>query len=265
VADAGGNTTNGSPTTSVQSVDRAISIMEILALRGEAGVTELAAELGVHKSTAFRLVAALEGRGLVEQVSDRGRYRLGFGIVRLAGAATAGLDIVRESQPVCERLAAEMEETVNIAVAEGDACVNVSQVRGPSAIASHNWIGQRTPLHATASGKVLLAHEPEERVAAVLVGPLVRYTPRTITDPEELRRHLVEVRRRGVACTLEEYEAGLNAVAAPLRDIDGHVVAAVSVSGPSYRLSADRLEQVADAMLAASDEISARLGYLNAS
>jgi IclR family acetate operon transcriptional repressor len=265
VAGAAGSTTNGGPVASVQSVDRAISIMEILALRGEAGVTELAAELGVHKSTAFRLVAALEGRGLVEQVSERGRYRLGFGIVRLAGAATAALDIVRESQLVCERLAAEMEETVNIAVAEGDACVNVSQVRGPSAIASHNWIGQRTPLHATASGKVLLAHEPEERVAAVLAGPLVRYTPRTITDAEELRRHLVEVRRRGVACTLEEYEAGLNAVAAPLRDIDGRVVAAVSVSGPSYRLSADRLEQVADAILAASAEISARLGYLNAS
>jgi IclR family acetate operon transcriptional repressor len=265
VADAGAGATNGGAVTSVQSVDRAISIMEILALRGEAGVTELATELGVHKSTAFRLVAALEGRGLVEQVSERGRYRLGFGIVRLAGAATAGLDIVRESQPECERLAAELEETVNVAVAEGDACVNVSEVRGPAAIASHNWIGQRTPLHATSSGKILLAHEPEERVASLLSSPLVRYTPHTITEAAKLRSHLAEIRRRGFAWTLEEYEAGLNAVAAPLRDIDGRVVAAVSVSGPSYRLSADRIEQVADAMVAASAAISARLGYLNAS
>lgn len=265
MAGTAGSTTNGSPVTSVQSVDRAVSILEILALRGEAGVTELAAELGVHKSTAFRLVAALEGRGLVEQVSDRGRYRLGFGIVRLAGAATAGLDIVRESQPVCERLAAELEETVNVAVAEGDACVNVSEVRGPAAIASHNWIGQRTPLHATSSGKVLLAHEPEERVATLLSSPLVRYTPHTITDPAKLRSHLADVRGRGFASTLEEYEAGLNAIAAPLRGIDGRVVAAVSVSGPSYRLSADRIDQVAAALIAASEAISARLGYLNAS
>src|SRR5262245_22233884 len=137
---------------SVQSVDRAVTILEILARRGETGVTEVAAELGVHKSTAFRLVAALERRGLVEQAGDRGKYRLGFGIVRLAGATTAQLDLARESRTVCERLAQEIGETVNIAILEDLHAINISQVRGPAAITGYNWVGQRTPVHATSSG-----------------------------------------------------------------------------------------------------------------
>lgn len=107
----------GLPTSgaaAVQSVDRAVTVLEILARRGEARVTELAAELGVHKSTAFRLVVALEARGLVEQVVDRGRYRLGFGIVLLAGAASSGLDLTRQSRPVCERLAAQRFTPVTV-------------------------------------------------------------------------------------------------------------------------------------------------------
>lgn len=135
--------------TSVQSVDRAIAILEILARDGATRVTDLAASLDVHKSTAFRLLAALEQGGLVEQTGERGRYRLGFGVVRLAGAATAQLDLSRESRPVCLRLAEEIGETVNIAVGRGGDAVNVSQVRGPAAISGHNWVGQRTPAHAT--------------------------------------------------------------------------------------------------------------------
>src|SRR2546423_4580070 len=153
-----GGTTGAS---AIQSVDRAISVLEILARRGDAGVTEVAGELGVHKSTAFRLLAALEGRDLVEQTADRGKYRLGFGIIRLAGATTAQLDLSGESGPVCERLAGEVGETVNVAILEGASAVNITQVRGPAAVTSYNWVGQRTPVHATSSGKVLLAYQPK--------------------------------------------------------------------------------------------------------
>src|SRR5919199_1200048 len=145
----------------VQSVDRALSVLEILAAHGEVGVTEIAAELGVHKSTAFRLVAVLETRGFVEQLADRGKYRLGFGIVRLAGATAAQLDIAQESRRTCEELAADLGETVNVAILDDDRAVNISQVRGPAALSTHNWVGQATPLHATSSGKVLLAHAPQ--------------------------------------------------------------------------------------------------------
>src|SRR3954454_19065934 len=196
----------------VQSVDRALSVLEILAAHGEAGVTEVAAELGVHKSTAFRLVAALESRGFVEQLADRGKYRLGFGVVRLAGAAAAQLDIAREGRPICEALAADLEETVNIAILDSDRAVNVSQVRGPAALSTHNWVGQGTPLHATSSGKVLLAHAPDAVRKSLLTRELRRFTPATITDPELLQRHLDRIVEQGWGSTAEEYEVGLNAV-----------------------------------------------------
>src|SRR3954447_25651874 len=134
----------------VQSVDRALSVLEILGARGEAGVTEIAAELGVHKSTAFRLVAVLEARGFVEQLADRGKYRLGFGIVRLAGATAAQMDLSQEGRRTCEQLAADLGETVNIAILDDHRAVNISQVRGTAAISTYNWVGHGTPLHATA-------------------------------------------------------------------------------------------------------------------
>src|SRR3954466_11249314 len=197
----------------VQSVDRALSVLEILAAHGEAGVTEIAGELGVHKSTAFRLVAVLESRGFVEQLADRGKYRLGFGLVRLAGAAAAQLDIAQQGRPICEALAADLEETVNIAILDSDRAVNISQVRGPAALSTHNWVGQGTPLHATSSGKVLLAHAPDAVRKSALSRELPRFTPATITDPEELRQHLDQIVERGWGSTVEEYEVGLNAVA----------------------------------------------------
>ena len=147
----------------VQSVDRALLALEILARRGEAGVTELAADIGVHKSTAFRLLAALEERELVEQAHDRGKYRLGLGILRLANAVSGRLAVTQQGREICERLAAAIGETVNIAVLRSHYAVNVDQARGPSAVGTHNWVGELTPLHATSSGKILLAYMADRR------------------------------------------------------------------------------------------------------
>jgi IclR family transcriptional regulator, acetate operon repressor len=254
---------SGSPQreSPVQSVDRAVTILELLARRGEAGVTEIAAELGVHKSTAFRLFAALEVRGLVEQPGERGKYRLGMGLVRLAGAVTMRMDLSQQSRPVAEALAVEVAETINVAILEIDAAVNIDQVLGPSAVTTHNWVGQRTPLHATSSGKVLLAYLPEAALAARLAAPLERYTQNTVTDPRKLRKQLDAVRKDRFACTVEELETGLNAVAAPLFSDTGQVVGAISASGPSYRLTEARLREVAAAVRAAAEAVSGRLGY----
>src|SRR3712207_551756 len=114
----------------VQSVDRALTILAVLARLGQAGVSEIAAELGVHKSTAFRLMATLENHDIVEQTEVRGKYRLGLGLVRLAGASSARLDVVQEARPVCRRLAAECGETVNLAVLSDQAALYVDQVAG---------------------------------------------------------------------------------------------------------------------------------------
>jgi DNA-binding IclR family transcriptional regulator len=247
----------------VQSVDRAISVLEILARRGEARVTEVAAEISVHKSTAFRLLGALEDRGLVEQDSDRGKYRLGFGIVRLAGAVAARMDLTREARSVCERLARDSGETVNLAVAQSHYAVNVDQVPGAFAIAAQNWVGRLTPMHATSSGKILLAHlDAAQRAELLGAAGLERFTRLTVTGVAKLEKQLAAACERGYATTIEEYEQGLNAIAAPVRSHRGDVVAAVSVSGPAYRFTPARMERFAPTLVDGTREISHRLGYL---
>lgn len=252
--------TTDAVTPRVQSVDRALTILDVLADRGEAGVTEIALELDVHKSTAFRLLAVLEARGMVEQDGDRGKYRLGFAIVRLAGATTARLDLARQSRQTCEELASAVGETVNMAILDGDAVVSVSQVRGTAAITSENAVGKRSPVHATAVGKAILAFSPAHVREAVLAGPLRPLTAATHTNPAELAADLDRVRARGWAGAVEEYEVGLNAVAAPVLASEGTVVAAVCVGGPSFRLTAERLGEVAEPVMAAAVRISRRLG-----
>ncbi|BCM71541.1 MULTISPECIES: IclR family transcriptional regulator [Streptomyces] len=247
--------------SAVQSVDRAVSVLEILARHGEAGVTEIAEELDVHKSTAFRLLGVLENRGLVAQAKDRGKYYLGAGVLRLAGAAAVRLDISQEGVPVCREVADELGETVNIAVLDDDAAVNIMQARGTASVTAQNWLGRRTPLHATSSGKVLLAHMPPTLREGLLARPLPRFTDRTITGASMLRAELEAVVGQGYGVTVEELELGLAAVAAPVRAHDGKVIAAISVSGPVYRLNADRLPEVAKRTVAAGAELSRRMGY----
>ncbi|QHC22400.1 IclR family transcriptional regulator [Streptomyces sp. GS7] len=246
---------------SVQSVDRAVSVLESLARLGEAGVTEIAEELGVHKSTAFRILGVLENRGLVEQEKERGKYFLGAGVLRLAGAAAIRLDISQEGQPVCRALADETGETANIAVLDGDAAVNIMQARGSAAVTAFNWLGRRTPLHATASGKVLLAHLPRERREALLGRKLPRFTENTLTAATGVREQLTAARENGFACTDEEFEKGLNAVAAPVRAYDGAVIGAIGVSGPAYRMARERLPELAERSAKAAAELSRRMGY----
>jgi len=259
---AGGATGTGREDAGpIQSVDRAATILEILARDGEAGVTEVARELGVHKSTASRLLAALDRRELVTQDTARGKFRLGPGIVRLAGAASRRLDVVQESRPVCRALAQEVGETVNLAIMSGRDALYLDQVAGPAALSPHNWAGQRIPLHATSDGKVLLAYLPEAALAECLTPPLARFTDRTVTAADDFRRLLAEVRRQDYATAVEELEAGLTAVAAPVRNAEGTVVASISASGPSFRIPADRIPALAVAVRRAAAEVSRRLGW----
>ncbi|MGH3664485.1 MAG: IclR family transcriptional regulator [Egibacteraceae bacterium] len=245
----------------VQSVDRALALTEILAREGWTGVTDLANELGIHKSTVFRLLATLERRGLVEQHVETQKYRLGFAIVRLANAVRSALDLTRYARPVAERLSESVGETVNLAVLEGQQVVNIDQVNLSPAFVTVNWLGRRTPLHCTSTGKVFLAHAPESVRRDLLADPLERLTPHTITDPDVLRRELDAVLVAGYAHTVQELELGLNAVAAPVRAADGSVLATISVSGPSFRLEARHMDAVGAQTREAAREISQRLGF----
>jgi IclR family transcriptional regulator, acetate operon repressor len=247
----------------VQSVDRAVTTMEILAREGWAGVSEIARELGIHKSTAYRLLATLERRGLVEQHDQTQQYRLGFALVAMAGSVRSSLDLVRAARPACDRLARTCHETVNLAVLEGPEVVNIEHVNHSGRRVSVDWLGSHTALHCTSSGKVFLAYaDPELRAELLGDAPLERFTPATVTEPDTLQRELERARARGFATTSGEIEEGLNAVAAPVRAPDGEVVASISVSGPSYRLTTERLDELAPRVVAAADDVSWRLGFL---
>ena len=179
----------------VQSVDRALAVLEILARDGHAGVSDIAEEMGIHKSTVSRLLGSLVSRDMVHQNSERGKYQLGFGILRLASSIPGRLSLVREARPVLESLADEFKETVNLAVLRSNYAVNVDQAMGPSTLATYDWVGSLTPLHATSSGKVLLAAlSADERDRILKETGLPARTPRTITnrgqagDPAPRRR-----------------------------------------------------------------------------
>jgi DNA-binding IclR family transcriptional regulator len=248
--------------TGLQSVRRALRALELIAEAGDLGVTELGRRLGVHKATASRLVATLAERGLVERDPLSERYRLGFGLIRLAGAAMAGLDLVRSAHPILEDLADRTRETVNLGVLSGDAVVYIDQVAGARSIVAVSWVGRRTPLHCTSNGKVLLAYLPEHDRERLLSRPLERATEHTVIDPDRIREQLREIERRGYATTMEELEEGLNAVAAPIRTVDGDVTAALSVSGPAFRMRPIDLPRIARLTIDAATAISRRLGHV---
>ncbi len=247
--------------SAVRSVDRAASLLLALGdSQGEAGVTELARRLGLHKSTASRLLATLQRRGLVEQDGETGKYRLGLVVIRLAERAERTLDLRSLALPELERLARLSHETAGLGVLEADQVLFVAQADGPNLIAVGDWTGRASTLHANASGKVLLASLAERDVLRIVRRGLTRYTERTITDLEPLLEELARVRRRGYATAISELEGGLTAVAAPVFDARGQVIAAVEVWGPAFRLAPRRLPELAAQAREAAAAITVRLG-----
>lgn len=247
----------------IRSVDRAVQVLELLAQEPALGVSDVARHLDVHRSTAFRLLVTLEAHNLVEQEVHRGLYRLGLGVLRLSGTVTTRIDLVRDAQVVCEQMAAELTETANVAVLDDRAAVNVTQATSTQLIAVlRQYVGQRTPLHATSTGKVLLAHAPDALRELVLAGPLEQFTPATTTRPEVLRAELDVVRHRGWAGVHAEWETDTSAVAVPVLGRDGTVVAALSVTAPSFRMPGERFPEIAEGLARGARTLSERLGHL---
>jgi DNA-binding IclR family transcriptional regulator len=245
----------------VRSVDRAAALLLALGeSQGEAGVTELARRLGLHKSTASRLLATLEKRGLVEQDDETGRYRLGLVVIRLAEKAERTLDLRAIAMPELDRLARATRETTGLGIADGDQFLTVAQADGPNLVAVGDWTGRGVPIHSVAAGKVLLAAMPEREILKLVRRGLDRFTDRTITQLEPLLEELARIRRRGYATGFGEFDAGLNGVAAPVHDARGQVTAAVDIWGPAFRITPPRMPELIQQVRESAAAVSIRLG-----
>lgn len=245
----------------IQSVDRAMQIMQLLSDCGTQTVTDISQKLEVHKSTASRLLATLEQHGMVEQHQNRGAYRLGLALVGFTNSVLKDYNILDYTRPVCEQLGRETDETVNVAIILGKNVVNIDQVTGSGSIASVNWIGKHTPIHATSSGKSILAFTPIEKREKIIEAGLKRYTKDTLVDPDKFRDALAIIRQQGFAITVGEFEVGLTGIAAPIFNSMNQVEASISVSSPTFRTEGDKPYQRAARVKQVADEISQRLGY----
>ena len=249
-------------TETIQSIERAIAILRSFSeAEPELRVTELSHRLDLHKSTVSRILATLQKGGLVSQNPESGKYRLGLGLISLAGVALGRLDVRGIAQPFLNNLVAFTQETVNVTVLEGHEGVNIERARSPKPIRYEGWIGRRTPLHCTAAGKVLLANLPAEDRAVGVDLPVTSYTSKTVAGKEALLEDLVQVRCQGYAIVHEEFEEGFSGIAAPIFNHEDRVVAAVSVSGPTYRMGPGTVEQFIEPLLETTRLISSEMGY----
>jgi DNA-binding IclR family transcriptional regulator len=198
-------------------------------------VAEIARGLAVHPSTASRLLGTVAAGGLIERDTITRRFRIGARVVGLAAAAIDRLPVVSQARPQLEHLSAVTSETANLAIRDGFHVVYVDQVTPAQTVVMASWVGRRSPVHASSSGKVLVAFGDRALQEAVLGSALDPITARTIVSPAELRRVWAQTRRQGYAASSGELEDGLVTIAAPVM-ADGRAVAAISVSGPVFRL-----------------------------
>jgi DNA-binding IclR family transcriptional regulator len=214
-------------------------VVTVLDLLGDSrdGLTVgvIARRLDVHASTASRLLGTMAAGGLIERDATTQRYRIGARVVGLAAAAVDRLPVVSQARPQLEHLSAVTSETANLAIRDGFHVVYVDQVTPAQTVVMASWVGRRSPVHASSSGKVLVAFGDPAFREEIVRRELEAVTPRTIVSPARLRQVWAQTRRQGYAASSGELEDGLVTIAAPVM-ADGRAVAAISVSGPAFRL-----------------------------
>jgi IclR family transcriptional regulator, KDG regulon repressor len=246
-----------------QTVRRAIGLLDLLATtpRGQS-LRQLSESFGLSRSTTHRLVSALMSGGLVTLCPETRRYRLGIKLLELSAALLDSMDIQEQARPFMQHLSEASRETVHLGVLDGFEVMFIGHIESSESLRMSGRIGRRTPAHSSSLGKAILAWTDEAALQRYLSrSPLAAQTARTITDPEQLLRALEEVRARGYATDEEENRVGIRCVGAPVRDHTGRVIAAISVSGPSFRFTPERAGEVAVHLQDAAAGISERMGW----
>ena len=252
---------------SIQTVTNALRLLEVFEKEDELGVSELARRLGLHKNNVFRLLATLEESGYIEQNLETESYRLGARCLQLGQLFARGQDLIARARPVLAKLSNELGETVHLAVLRDYRVLHLEGEQPDRLLVCSSRVGRHLPPHCTALGKVLIAFSADDlqrRYDSQIVsrGGLTACAPGTIVDGSKLFEHLRSVRMQGFALDLEEADHGVCCTAAPVRDVSGAVVAGISVSGPSCRLSEDAmLRHTVGSVTEAADDLSRSLGY----
>lgn len=229
--------------------------------RPELTATEVSRLCGWPRSSAARLLSALEESGFLDRDDLTGRYRIGLRLAALGSLAVYATSLQRVARPELELLARTTGETANISVLSGTEVVNVGLVLSPRPIKHMGWIGRRMPIHATAAGKALVAWRADD-LSELIAGPLRSCTARTITSPARLSEELARVRERGWSDADREYEEDLVGIGAPVRDHAGGVIACVTISAPAFRMAPERMPEIGPQVRAAADRISTALGHV---
>jgi DNA-binding IclR family transcriptional regulator len=241
----------------VAAVDRALVVVDALAVGEELGTNELARRTGLNPSTVSRLLATLARGGLVEHVEESGRYRLGLRFLQLGNAVLARLDLREVARPHLRALAEKTGETATLSAPGDPDAFTVDFVQGSSSVVSVARLGRPSVAHATATGKVGLAFGPTPLPA----GPLQAFTERTITDRRRLEKEIRLVRTRGFAEAAGEREEDLNAIAAPVFGSGGELAAIVGVQGPASRFGRAAMAAAVAPLLELSRAASDALGW----
>ncbi len=248
----------------IQAVYHALDLLE--QFQGdvdELGVTELSKRLKLHKNNVFRLLATLESRHYIEQNKVTGNYRLGLKTLELGQTFIRQMGLLRQARPVLERLVKECNETTYVAILKDFQIVYLDVVETDMTVRVVPRVGAQLPAYCTAAGKAQIAFMTDEELERYIPAKdLKSYTPNTITDREELKKQLRQISEQGYAIDNEELDLGVRCIGAPIRDYTRRIVGAVSISGPSMRLTADRMEKDLIPMVrGAAEEISSKLGF----
>ena len=251
------------PNYPIKVLDKTFSILDILFQHGSTmHMTEIAEKLGLYPSTIHRILDTLRHWGYVEQDPKSQKYRLGLKLLELGMAKLHQMDLAREATPYLKELVKQCNETVHLGVLEGGEVLYLAKEESSQTIRMISYVGKRAPLHCTALGKVLLAHLSTEERKKTLGGKVLpSLTENTITDKEQLEKELSKVREQGFALDREENEKDVRCIAAPIRNYQGEVIAALSISSPIFRIDRNAQNNLKEALIETSENISKRLGY----
>jgi DNA-binding IclR family transcriptional regulator len=246
----------------LQALDRAFAVLDLLAASNTAlGLAEIADALGLHKSTAHRFLMVLERHRMVER-GQAGKFRLGLRLCDLGGRAIEQFDLRERAQLHLKTLVAEVEETAHLCIMEKTHMVYIDKQEPERSIRMISRVGASSPIHCTAVGKAILATMPRARVEELLPElRLERFTRRTMTSREALLKELERTSRRGYAVDDEEREEGVRCAGVAILDGRGEAVAAVSISGPSFRVTMQKIPHIADRLMTCVKGIQHDLGY----